>query len=202
MSRAALALGILAAGLALFGCGGSGEDGAERLAKQEELRAAREDAARDARQSAKIEELERQLKDSSKQPAGSGREKIPPPTPVDPGIAVNAEEPLAGLWKGEAVIRYDSGESDPFHQTIEIDSLTLGSVVGYSEAQQGSTTCHGPLTYEGASEGWYRFSAQERNVDECIDYSEVQLRPDSSGGLMYRETTEVSVSTGTLERIR
>jgi hypothetical protein len=196
--RAALALAVLAAGLALSGCGGSGEDSAEKLVKQEELRVAREEAARDARQSAKIAALERRLEGarsrSTDPGVGSGV--------VDPDPPVNAEEPLAGLWKGEAVIRYDSGDSDPFNQTIEIDSLTPGAVAGYSEARQGSTTCHGPLTYQGVSEGWYRFSAEERNVDECIDYSEVELMPDSSGGLIYRETTEVSVSTGRLERVR
>lgn len=196
--RWALALAILVAGLGFYGCGGSGNDGAEQLAKQEELRAAREQAAQDARQSARIDELERKLKDRGQRASGADTA----PAPVDAGTSVSPEEPLAGLWKGEAVIRYDSGESDPFNETIEINSLTPGEVAGYGEAHQGSTTCHGPLTYEGGSEGWYRFSAVERNVAECIDYSEVELRPDASGGLAYRETTEVSVSRGTLERIR
>lgn len=196
--RGILMLAVLAAGLGLYGCGGSGDDGAAQLAKQEELRAAREEAAQDARQSAKIAELERKLKGKGRAASGGGTAVAP----VDSGTAVNTEEPLAGLWKGEAVIRYDSGESDPFNETIEINSLTPGEVAGYAEAHQGSTTCHGPLTYEGVSEGWYRFSAVERNVAECIDYSEVELMPDASGGLAYRETTEVSVSTGVLERIR
>jgi hypothetical protein len=189
---------ILVAVLAIYGCGGSGDKGAEQLAKQEELRAAREQAAQDARQSAKIAELERKLK--SRHRAASAAESAPPS--ADAGAPVSTEEPLAGLWKGEAVIRYDSGESDPFNETIQIDSLAPDEVAGYAEAHQGSTTCHGPLTYEGVSEGWYRFSAVERNVAECIDYSEVELMPDAAGGLAYRETTEVSVSTGTLERIR
>lgn len=196
--RAVLGLGALAAALALYGCGESGDDGAEQLAKQQELRAAREEAAQDARQGAKIAELERKLKNvNRRQP----RTTEPGDTGTDSGTPVGAEGPLAGLWKGAARIRYDSGDSDPFNQTIEIDSLNLGAVSGYSEALQGSTTCHGPLTYQGVSEGWYRFSAEEQNVDECIDSSEVELMLDSSGGLLYRETTEVSVSTGRLERI-
>jgi len=202
LQRAVLVLTAIAALLALQGCGDSGEDGADKLAKQEELRVAREEAARDARQSLKIAELERRLKRANKDTvaqgaeAGAGPERAPSPTPVD------TEEPLVGLWKGEAVIEYDSGESDPFNQTVEIDGLTLGAVAGYSEARQGSTTCHGPITYQGVSEGWYRFTAEERNVAECIDYSEVQLMPDASGALLYRETTDVSVSSGSLERIR
>lgn len=199
ISRAlVLVLAVLVASLGFYGCGGSGDNGAEQLAKQEELRAAREQAAQDARQSAKIAELERKLK-NRRRPA-SAAETAPPP--VDSGTSVSTEEPLTGLWKGEAVIRYDNGESDPFNETIEIESLTPGEVAGYAEAHQGSTTCHGPLTYEGMSEGWYRFSAVERNVSECIDFSEVELMPDASGGLAYRETTEVSVSTGTLGRIQ
>jgi hypothetical protein len=196
--RATLALVALAAGAVLCDCGGSGEDGAEQLAKQEELRAARQQAAQDARQGAKIAELERKLKNAKRQHSGPGTVSAPAET----AAPVDAEEPLVGLWKGEAVIQYDSGESDPFNETIEIDSLNVGEVAGYSEAHQGSTTCHGPITYEGTSAGWYRFSAVERNVAECIDYSEVELMPDASGGLSYRETTEVSVSTGTLEGIR
>jgi hypothetical protein len=199
--RAVLALVVLAAGLSLVACGDSGDTGAEQLAKQQELRAAREEAAQDARQSAKIAELERKVKRAqARRGSDSGTGTAGPIT--DSAPPVGADEPLAGLWKGEAVIEYESGEADPFNQTIEIDdALVPGAVVGYSEARQGSTTCHGPLTYEGVSEGWYRFSAAERNVDECIDYSEVELMPDASGGLAYRETTEVSVSTGTLERV-
>jgi len=194
-----LALAVLATGLVLSACGGSGDDGAEQLARQEELRAAREEAAQDARQSAKIAELERKVKRSQ---AGRAYDSGTEGGVTDSTAPVTAEEPLSGLWKGEAVIRYESGESDPFNQTIAIeDALVPGEVVGYSEAHQGSTTCHGPLTYEGVSEGWYRFGAAERNVDECIDYSEVELMPDASGGLSYRETTEVSVSTGALERV-
>ncbi len=196
--RAVLALVVLAVGAVLYGCGGSGGDGAEQLAKQEELRAAREQAAQDARQGAKIAELERRLKNAKRESSGAGTARVP----TDSAAPVDAEEPLSGLWKGEAVIRYDSGEADPFNETIEIDSLVPGEVAGYAEAHQGSTTCHGPITYEGTSEGWYRFSAVERNVAECIDYSEVELMPDASGGLSYRETTEVSVSTGMLERVR
>lgn len=196
---AALALAVLTVALALYGCGDSGGDGAEQLAKQQELRAAREEAAQDARQGAKIAELERRLKNANKRPAA------PPPAPAPEGEVVvepAGEAPLTGLWRGDATIRYESGKSDPFQQTVEIDSLVPGEVAGYSEALQNSTTCHGPITYQGVSEGWYRFSAEEQNVDECIDYSELALRPDSAGDLSYRETTDVSVSTGTLERIR
>lgn len=198
---AVLALAVLAFGLALYGCGDSGDDGAEQLAKQQELRAAREEAAQDARQGAKIAELERRLKSASKRSVAP-----PPPAPVTDSSGGTTEPagdaPLSGLWKGDATISYESGKSDPFQQTVEIDSLVLGEVAGYSEALQNSTTCHGPITYQGTSEGWFRFSAEEQNVDECIDYSELALRPDAAGDLIYRETTDVSVSTGTLERIR
>jgi hypothetical protein len=115
---------------------------------------------------------------------------------------VGEEEPLSGLWKGEAVISYDSGKSDPFEQTIQIELLVPGQVAGYSEAVQGSTTCHGPITFEGISEGWYRFSSEEQNKAECIDSSEVELMPVSSDALEYRERTDVSLSTGTLKRVR
>jgi hypothetical protein len=199
IARPAAALFVLLlAGLAMYGCGESEDSGAEQLARQEELRAAREEAAQDARQSARIAELEREVKRANRRPA----ETRPEGAESGGVVPVDAEEPLVGLWRGDAVIRYDSGESDPFEQTIEIESLTPGAVSGYSEAHQGSTTCHGPLTYEGVSEGWYRFSAEEQNTAECIDYSEVQLMPDSSGDLTYRETTDVSVSTGRLGRVR
>jgi hypothetical protein len=190
---------LATAAFALYGCGESGSDGAEQLAKQEELRAAREEAAQDARQSAKIADLERKLKAERRhtEPAVES----PPVQPVTEGQE-GTEEPLVGLWKGEAVISYDSGESDPFNETIEINSLVPGELAGYAEAHQGSTTCHGPLTYQGMSEGWYGFAAEERNVAECIDYSQVELRLDAAGRLEYRETTDVSVSTGTLERVR
>ncbi len=196
--RRVLVLAAIATVLALQGCGDSGEEAADRLAKQEELRVAREEAARDARQSVKIEELERKLKRAGRGAAAPVAEPARSGSPAP----VSGEDPLVGLWKGEAVIQYDSGESDPFNQTIEIDSLTPGAVAGHSEARQGSTTCHGPLTYQGMSEGWYRFSAEEQNVSECIDYSEVQLMPEASGGLAYSETTDVSFSSGTLERVR
>lgn len=201
--RACLALAAFVLAVAVPGCG-SGEDGAGQLARQEELRAAREEAARDARQSTRIAELERKLRRADRQVPAA----VAGPGPGSSEAAAASESPetvgapLAGLWKGEAVIRYDSGESDPFRQTIEIDSLVPGEVVGYSEATQGSTTCHGPLTYEGVSGGWYQFSAEERNVAECIDFSEVELMPQASGDLVYRETTEVSVSNGTLVRVR
>lgn len=185
---------VLAAGLALYGCGDSGDDGAAEVAKQEELRAAREEAAQDARQSAKIAELERKL--NGERPVGSGGEGDG--SPPDGVVPVGTAAPFAGTWRGDAVIDYEDGKSDPFVQTVRIDSLDLGQVSGYSEALQGSTTCHGPLTYEGVSEGWHRFSAEEQNEAECIDYSQVELMPDGSGGLSYREITDVSVSTGTL----
>jgi hypothetical protein len=198
-SRLKALLALAAAALALYGCGSSGSDGAEQLAKQEELRAARQEAAQDARQSAKIAALERKLK-AERRHAEPAVES-PPVQPVTEGQE-GAEEPLLGLWKGEAVISYDSGESDPFNETIEINSLVPGQLAGYAEAHQGSSTCHGPLTYQGTSGGWHQFSAEERNVAECIDYSQVELRLDEAGALEYRETTEVSVSNGTLARVR
>lgn len=195
---AVIVFALSATVFAINGCGGSGNDhGAEQLAKQAELKAARQQAAQDARQSAKIAALERKLKRQRQQPVPTPGGQ---PAPVEEPVQV--EEPLVGLWKGEAVITYDSGEADPFNETLEIDSLVVGQVAGYGEAHQGSTTCHGPLTYRGRSGGWYHFSAVERNVAECIDYSQVDLVPDGSGGLSYREATEVSLSTGRLEQVR
>lgn len=192
-----------ALGVLLVSCGGSGGDGAAALAKQQELQAAREQAAQDARQSARISELERKLKRAHRKrqeaPAGGGSGEAA----VSASAEGDAEAPsLVGLWKGEAVIEYESGEADPFNETIEISSLSPGEVSGYGEAHQGSTTCHGPLTLEEASGGSYRFSAVERNVAECIDYSEVELTLSGPETVSYRETTDVSVSTGTLTRVR
>jgi hypothetical protein len=193
--RVTLVLALSVVIFAICGCGGSEDHGAEQLAKQEELKAARQEAAQNARQSAKIASLERKLE-------GERRPAVPAPEAHPVEEPAQADEPLVGLWRGEAVITYDSGEADPFNETIDINSLIPGQVAGYGEAHQGSTTCHGPLTYRGVSDGWYHFSAEERNVAECIDYSQVDLRPDGGGGLSYRETTEVSVSTGRLERVR
>jgi hypothetical protein len=187
---------VLAAGLVMGACGSSDDSGAEELARQQELRAARQQAAEDARQSAKIGELERKLRQRRSEPAVAAP-TTPSPTPAVP---VESSRSLLGEWNGEAVIRYDDGSSDPFFQTVRIDSLQPGRRSGYSEAQQGSTTCHGPITYQGATDGWYSFSAQEQNVDECIDYSQLELRLDGSGTMEYRETTDVSVSEGQLQR--
>lgn len=192
----AVAIAALAAGVALAGCGGSGEDGAAQLARQQELSAARKEAARDARQGVRIAELERRLRNAGRHaaPSDAAPDPVEPPEPT-------SRDPLIGLWKGEAAIRYESGHTDPFDETIEIDALVPNAPAGYGEAHQGSTTCHGPLTYEGTYEGWYRFSAEEQNVSECIDFSEIELMLDGHGGISYRETTDVSVSTGHLERV-
>jgi hypothetical protein len=198
LSRITLWCATLAAATALIGCGGSGDDGAAELAKQQELRAARAQAARDARQGAKIAELERRL-DTANEGAPVSKDGSTP----RPASAGSGEPPLLeGLWRGEAEIRYEDGKVDPFTQTIEIESLAVGSVSGYSEARQGSTTCHGPLTYEGFADGWHRFSSSEENTSECIDSSEVELEPDETGHLRYREVTDVSTSTGVLQRVR
>lgn len=50
----------------------------------------------------------------------------------------------------------------------------------------------------GAAKGWYRFSSEEQNEAECIDSGVVELMPVSSGAVECRETTEVSLGTGTL----
>jgi hypothetical protein len=193
----ALLLLVLVAGLALYACGGSDDTGAEELARQQEIQAAREEAAQDVRQSTRIGQLERRLRRRSAQ-APEGKTYVPPSSS---SVAVEAGEALLGVWRGEAVISYDDGKTDPFFETVQIDSLIPGERAGYAEAVQGSTTCHGPLTYQGVSEGWYSFSSEEQNVAECIDYSQVELRFDGSGGLSYRETTDASVSEGELERV-
>lgn len=203
----ALTMILAVAVFVLSACGGSSGDGAAEVARQAELKAARAQAAQNARQSARIATLERKLKHASK----ARVEARPDPAPTSPAIPVTepaeapspgAAAPLEGLWKGEAVIAYNEGGSDPFEQTIHIESLMPGQVSGSSEAVQGSTTCHGPITFQGISEGWYRFSAEEQNKAECIDSSVVELMPVSSGAIEYRETTDVSLSTGTLQRVR
>lgn len=50
----------------------------------------------------------------------------------------------------------------------------------------------------GAAKDWYRFSSEEQNEAECIDSGVVELMPVSSGAVECRETTEVSLGTGTL----
>lgn len=201
-----LVVAFTAIAFAVSGCGSS-SDGASEVAKQQELRAARAEAAQNARQSARIADLEKRLKHASRRQEGS--QTRPPRSEVevpagDTSTAAPPEEEMSleGLWKGEAVINYDSGESDPFQQTIQLESLRPGEVSGYSEAVQGSTTCHGAITFEDVSEGWSRFSAEEQNKAECIDSSEVDLMPVSADTVEYRETTEVSLSTGTLHRVR
>ncbi len=203
--RGVACLALVAAVFALSACGGSSSDGAAEVAKQDELRAARAEAAQNARQSARIAGLEHRLEAADNAHAESGTTPAPtsPTLPVteSPARPSSGAEPPEGLWKGEAVIAYNDGGSDPFQQTINIESLVPGQVSGSSEAVQGSTTCHGPITYEGVSHGWYRFSAEEQNKAECIDSSVVELMPVSPGAVEYRETTEVSVSTGTLQRV-
>jgi hypothetical protein len=196
---------LVTAALVLSGCGGSGDGGAAELAKQQELRAARAQAAQNARQGARIAALEHRLKNATKPPVESTSRPIPP-NPATTGEAVGQVASteavsLEGLWKGEATISYDDGGSDPFEQTIQINSLAPGQVSGYSEAVQGKTTCHGPLTFHGVSEGWYRFAADEQNKAECIDSSEVELLQISPEVIEYRETTEVSLSSGSLRRV-
>jgi len=200
-----VAISLTAVAFALSACGSS-SDGASEVAKQEELRAARAQAAQNARQSARIADLERRLKHASKQQEATETRPSGPEVEAPAGDTSTAAPPeeamsLEGLWKGEAVINYDSGESDSFQQTIQLESLVPGEVSGYSEAVQGSTTCHGAITFEGVSEGWYRFGADEQNKAECIDSSEVELLPVSADTVEYRERTEVSLSTGTLHRV-
>jgi hypothetical protein len=195
---------LVASAFALSACGGSNDEGAAEVARQQELRAARAQAAQNARQSGRIADLERKLQNTGK----AGSESRTTQAPSSSGSVPVGEqelprqEPLTGLWKGGAVISYDDGGSDPFEQTIQIESLVPDEVSGYSEAVQGSTTCHGPITFQGISEDWYRFGAEEQNKAECIDSSEVELLPVSSDVIEYRETTEVSLSMGTLQRVR
>lgn len=190
---------LVAVSLLLVGCGGSEDSGSGELAHQRELAEARRQGARDARQSAHIAELERRLERAGAEPASEGSVSAPPPS----ATPESGEPPLLeGYWQGDAEISYEDGKSDPFTQTIRIESLTVGAVAGYSEAHQGQTTCHGPLTYQGFANGWHRFTSVEENTAECIDSSEVELAPDEYGHLRYRETTDVSTSSGILERFR
>jgi hypothetical protein len=195
---------LVASAFALSACGGSNDEGAAEVARQQELRAARAQAAQDARQSGRIADLERKLQNADKAGSESGTTQARSSSGPDPmgEQELPTPEPLTGLWKGAAVINYDDGGSDPFEQTIQIESLVPDEASGYSEAVQGSTTCHGPITFQGTSGNWYRFSAEEENKSECIDSSEVELLPVSPDVIDYRETTEASLSTGTLQRVR
>lgn len=193
----ALLLMVLVFGLALSACGGSSDTGAEELARQQEIQQARAQAAQDAKQSARIEALERRLRQRKRR----APEEVQHESAPAPSAPVAGGEGVVGTWRGEAVINYEDGKSDPFFETVRIDSLIPGQLAGYAEAMQGSTTCHGPLTYQGMSEGWYSFSSEEENVAECIDFSQVELRREESGFVSYRETTDVSVSEGELEPV-
>lgn len=106
---------------------------------------------------------------------------------------------VLGTWSGPAQITYDDGQTDPFTQTVSINSLAEDQPAGTSTAVQGNSTCTGPMTLLSIRGTSYRFSYQETNTDECIDTSVLTLRLKGSR-LDYRERTEASISTGTLLR--
>jgi hypothetical protein len=84
---------LSAALLSAAGCGGSDDSGAEDLARQHELSAARHQAAQDARQSARIKQLEGELEHTQR--GGSAAVAEPPAAAEDP-INSTAE------WPGES----------------------------------------------------------------------------------------------------
>jgi hypothetical protein len=106
---------------------------------------------------------------------------------------------MLGTWDGPAQITYDDGQTDSFTQTISIDSLAVGQQAGTSTAIQGDSTCTGPITLLSMRGTLYRFTYQETNIDECIDTSTLTLRQRGEH-LDYRERTETSISSGTLDR--
>jgi hypothetical protein len=82
----------------LTGCGSSDDSGAGELARQQELAAARRQAAEDAQQSAHIEELERKLKGVKR---GSSQDQSPT-TAAAPPSSSTATTPSLGDWPGGA----------------------------------------------------------------------------------------------------
>lgn len=110
-----------------------------------------------------------------------------------------SEYDVLGTWSGQAQITYDNGQTDPFTQTVSINSLVEDQQAGTSTAVQGDSTCTGPITLLSTRGASYRFSYQETNTDECIDTSTLTLRLKGDR-LRYRERTETSISTGELLR--
>jgi type II secretory pathway pseudopilin PulG len=84
-----LALVLVGSAFALSACGGSSDDGAAEVARQQELRVARAQAAQDARQSGRIADLERKLHNANK--AGSEPRTTQAP-PVSGSVPAEEQE--------------------------------------------------------------------------------------------------------------
>lgn len=129
--RSKLLFLIICAGLLISGCGDSGDSGASELAKQQELAEARKEAAQDARQSARIKDLQRQLDDSDKPD-----EVTPVAVPDDPPSAPPEETGDLGDWPGgsgySAMLGAFSSEASARQRQSEATELGLDAGVLYS----------------------------------------------------------------------
>jgi hypothetical protein len=92
--RTALLLTCFALAAGLAACGGSSDSGAEELARQHELAAAKRQAAQDARQGARIKGLERELARAGHSTAGEASGS------ADTQGETTAEAPSLGDWPG------------------------------------------------------------------------------------------------------
>lgn len=135
-----LAVLVVAAAGLVSACGGSGDgdSGASELAHQRELAEARHQAAQEARQTAKIKELERELHGVADENGGGSNSASgtasPSAPPVEAGEPVT--EPGSGDWPGgtgfTAVLASVSSQAEAASVQAEATSRGLDAGVLYS----------------------------------------------------------------------
>lgn len=137
--RLIAAIGVFAlGGLLLCACGGSGESGASQLARQRELAEARKEAAQNARQSAHIKDLERELKSISKEHEHPDQVEPDPAATVPATADSSAGEQGSNLgdWPGgsgfTAILASLSTEADAASTQAEATARGLDAGVLYS----------------------------------------------------------------------
>jgi hypothetical protein len=117
----------------LSACGGSGDSGAGELARQQELAAARRQAAEDARQSAHIEELEHRVKRVNRDSQTPSDSVATAPAPISTPSEAAAS---LGDWPGgsgyTAVLASQSSEAEARSTQREAANRGLDVGVLYS----------------------------------------------------------------------